>query len=433
MIFKISNTQSLQIFYLLRQGAMILTSILLAKSRLTLGEIGTYELLLFISYTLSFWWISGLIQGLLTTYPRLSEIEQRQFTFNVYAVFVGISAVIFLIFLFFKTTLLNALIGQPAVPYFNVLLIFILLNFPTYLLENFLLLQEKPKEIVRYGMVFFLSQPLAVLLPVYLGLDFEWSIISLVIVAILKHLWLLINIWQNGLWQLQWKMVKKWIWLSAPLIIYALLGGFNVAFDNWLVNYHYNNNVAQFAIFRYGAQELPFTLALTNALSAALLPEIVKDLSKALPSIKVKSLQLFHLLFPMSIGLVLTSKWLFPFVFNPAFTASVPVFNIYLLILMSRLVMARPILMALQANRGVLIISVFELIINGVLSFTLVQYWGMVGVAVGTLVAYTFEKILLCTYLYVRFGVPVQAYTDVKWLSIYSVVLLTAYYFSGGL
>ncbi len=430
MIFKISNTQSLQLFYLLRQGAMIFTSILLAKSRLTLGEIGTYELLLFISYTLSFWWISGLVQGLLTTYPRLSDIEQRQFTFNAYAVFVGISVGIFLLFTIFKTSLLTLLIGQSEVSYFYIFLIFILLNFPTYLLENLLLLQEKPKEIARYGIVFFLSQPLAVLLPVYLGLDFEWSIIGLVIVASLKHLWLLINIWQNGLWQLQWKMIQKWMWLSIPLIIYALLGGFNVAFDNWLVNYHYQNDAAQFAIFRYGAQELPFTLALTNALSAALLPEIVKDLPKALPSIKAKSLQLFHLLFPLSIMLVLTSKWLFPLVFNPAFSASVDVFNIFLLILISRLIMSRPILMALQANRGVLIISVFELIINGVLSFILLQYWGMVGVAVGTLVAYTFEKILLCTYLYVRFGVPVQAYTSVKWLSIYGVALLVAYYFS---
>lgn len=409
---------------------MVVTSVLLAKSQLSVADIGAYELLLYIGYVLSFWWVTGLIQGLLTKHPLLPKTDQKQLLFNVYLLFVGISVMIFLAFLLFPTPLLQILTGQAEVRFFKILIVFALLNFPTYLLENFLLLQEKPKEIVAYGIFSFLSQPLAVILPVLLGWDFSWSIIGLAVVAGLKHLWLLVNVWQQGIWQFRWKLLQQLLLLSSPLIIYSLLGGFNIAFDNWLVNFYYQGDTAQFAIFRYGAQELPLTLALTNALGTAMLPEVAKNLKAALEAIKIKSLRLFHFLFPLSILLVLTDRWLFPLVFNPVFVASVPVFNIYLLLLVSRLVFARPVLVGLQANREILVISIIELLLNGILSFVLVQHFGMVGVAIGTLVAYTVEKMLLCAYLYLRFGVSVSAYTNIKWFSIYTILFIASFMIS---
>ena len=424
---KFSNTQSLQAFHLLRQGAMVVTSVLLAKSQLSVADIGAYELILYIGYVLSFWWVTGLIQGLLTKYPLLSKTAQQQLVFSVYLLFVGISVLIFLVFLLFPAPLLQLLTGQAEMRFFKILIVFALVNFPTYLLENYLLLQEKPKEIVAYGIFSFISQPVAVIAPVLLGWDFSWSIIGLVAVAGLKHLWLLVNVWQQGIWQFRWQLLQQLLLLSAPLVIYSLLGGFNVAFDNWLVNFHYQGDPARFAIFRYGAQELPLTLALTNALGTAMLPEVAKNLTVALEAIKIKSLRLFHFLFPLSILLVLTDRWLFPLIFNPAFIASVPVFNVYLLILISRVIFTRPILVGLQANREILVISIIELLLNGILSFVLVQHFGMVGIAIGTLVAYTAEKILLCVYLYLRFGVPVSAYTDVKWFFIYTISLMASF------
>lgn len=218
--------------------------------------------------------------------------------------------------------------------------------------------------------------------------------------------------------------------MSIPLVLYSLMGGFNVALDNWLVNFHYNGEAEKFAIFRYGAQELPLTLALTNALSVALLPEVAKNLPTALIAIRAKSLRLFHFLFPLGIFILMTDRWLFPLVFNPAFIESVPIFNIYLLILISRVIFSRPILIALQANRLILIISVIELFFNAVVSFVLAQQFGMIGVAMGTLVAYTLEKILLCALLRWRFGVALTAYVDLHWFFIYTFLLLAAFFWS---
>lgn len=430
MNFRLTNTKALQLFHLLRQGSMILTAVLLTKSSLDLGDIGAYELLMYIGYTLSFWWITGLVQGLLSQYPKLEHSEQKQLIFNAYLVFSGMSLTIFLIIITLQPHILSLLTGQTEVRYFSVFLVFILLNFPTYLLENLLLLEEKPREILVFGIFSFIGQLAAVLIPVYAGWEFRWSFVGLAIFAGLKHLWLLVNVWQQGIWQLRPDFVKSWIIISFPLILYAVLGGFNVVFDNWLVNHHFQGDESIFAIFRYGAQELPLTLALTNAFSTAMLPEVAKNLDVSLVAIKNKSRKLFHLLFPLSIILVLTARWIFPLVFNEAFIASVDIFNVYLLILISRLVFSRPILVGLQANKEVLIISIIELIVNVSASLLLVQHFGLVGIAMGTLIAYTLEKLLLCAYLYLRFGVPVQAYTDLRWFTAYASLLVVAFLFS---
>ncbi len=430
MNFALTNTKALQIYHLLRQGSVILTAILLTKSSLSLSDIGAYEMLMYIGYTLSFWWISGLVQGLLSKYPPLDRTAQQRLVFNAYILFATISAVIFVLAWIFRSQMLALLVGQNDLPYFSVFLIFILLNFPTYLLENLLLLKEKPRAILLFGIFSFVGQLSAVLVPVYVGFDFYWSFVGLVIFAASKHIWLIANVWRHGQWQICPEMLRSWIMLSFPLVLYALLGGFNTAFDNWLVNFHFGGDQALFAIFRYGAQELPLTLALTNAFGTAILPEVAKNLDTALLAIRSKSRQLFHLLFPLSILLMLTDRWLFPFIFNEAFIASVDIFNIYLLIMISRLIFARPILVALQANQQILVISIIELIVNVVASFVLVKIFGLAGIAMGTLIAYSLEKILLCAYLYVRFGVPVHAYTDLRWFTGYSLLLSIAYFIS---
>lgn len=409
---------------------MILTAILLTKSSLSLSDIGAYEMLMYIAYTLSFWWVSGLVQGLLSKYPTLDASTQKKLIFNAYLLFVGVSLFLFLFLFVFRSQALTLLVGQSDVRYFSVFLIFMLLNFPAYLLENLLLLEEKPRVILAFGICSFVGQLVAVILPVYAGWEFYWSFVGLAIFAACKHFWLLVHIWRQGIWQFRADLIKSWALRSFPLVLYALLGGFNMAFDNWLVNYYFGGDEAIFAIFRYGAQELPLTLALTNAFSIAVIPEVAQNLNAALAAIKSKSRKLFHLLFPLSIILILTDRWLFPFVFNEAFIASVDIFNIYLLIIISRLVFARPILVGLQANKEVLIISIIELAVNITISFILVQYLGLIGIAIGTLIAYTLEKTLLCGYLYVRFGLPVQAYTDLRWFILYTIILIIVFIFS---
>ncbi len=430
MKFNLTNTGALQLFYLFRQGSVVIIAILLAKSRLSLADIGGYEMLMYVGYALSFWWLTGLVQGLLSQYPRLDAKAQRKLLFNAYGLFVVISGVILCLGLAFRAPLLSWLVGQSDLRYFPIFLWYAFLNFPTYLLEHLLLLQQRPRTIVAFGIFAWLGQMVVVLLPVYAGFDFYWSFVGLALVAAGKHLWLLTNVWRHAVWQFQLDLVRQWLKLSWPLLLYALLGGLHIAFDNWLVNYYYRGDEAVFAIFRYGAQELPFTMALVSALGMSVLPELAQNPAAALATLRAKSRRLFHWLFPVSIGLMLVSRLLFPVVFSPALADGVEIFNIYLLLMISRLLFPRTVLMAFQANQAVLAISIVELAVNVIASWWLIHWLGLPGVAWGTLIAYTLEKVLLGGYLRARFGVGVGAYTDLRWLAIYSLALIGAYLLS---
>ncbi|MBX2926679.1 MAG: hypothetical protein KF852_02485 [Saprospiraceae bacterium] len=425
--FVLSNVNALQWFHVLRQAALILTSIILAKSALSTEAIGHWELLLYIGYTLSFFWISGLVQGMLTMYPKLEEANRKVFIFNVYILFLVISLLLFIVLFWVREPVIYLLTRHRDIPHLTLFSIFLALNLPVFLLENLYLLHNRPKGILAFGVFSALGQVLCVAVPVWVGEGIGGGVAGLALLAAVRHFFLLQFVVKNSIIRWSAMLWKRLVKLSLPLMGYSVLGGFQAAFGSWLVAYFYPGDEPRFAIYRYGAQELPFAIAITSAFGAAMLPEIAKNLPQALQEIRRKSLLLFHWLFPATIIIMLSSKFIFPIVFRDAFSESVPIFNIFLLISATRMVFSRTVLVGLEANKVVLWVSAVELTAFVVLGFALGSSFGLIGIAAATLAVFTLEKILLCGLLYKRFGVGVGAYTDLRWLVIYTGLILAAY------
>ena len=368
---------------------------------------------------------------MLSVYPGLEEKQKQVLISNVYFLITGLSLLVFLVLFFFDEGMQNLLFNRSGIDYYHLFIGFLLFNTPVFLLENFYLLQNRPVRIFYFGMVAFGLQTIVVLLPVFIGLPFVWSFYGLLLLAVIKHIWLLIFVIKNGHFSFDKALSFQLLALSAPLIFYAFLGALNLKFDNWLVTYIYPGDDDLFAVFTYGAREFPLVLTMAAAFGNALLPEIARDTQAGLQMIKSKSLKLLHLLFPLSIVLMLTSEYFYPLVFNPEFAASVPVFNIFLLIVISRLLFSRTVLIGLKDNTVVLYISFMELIVNVALSFIFVRYWGLMGIAAGTVVAFWFEKALISIYLYRKHRIPVGAYVDLRWYLSYSAVLVGCFIIVG--
>jgi len=422
-----TNVGALQLFHALRQGSTLLISILLAQSVLATESIGAYEQLLFIGYALSFFWLDGLIQSMLTLYPKQSEAERPAFRMQAYLLFLALSVLLWGGLQAGEGRIVPFLTSNESLPYFDLFTAYLALNLPTYLLEHFFQLDQQPPRIVAFGLLSFVGQLLVVIAPVWWGWDFRWSFVGLLVLGMVKHAWLLLYLAGNARWSWNGRRMQQWLVLAAPLIAYALLGGLAQTFDGWLVNYAFGGDRSQFAVWRYGARELPFSLAMVGAFNTAFLPILSDNMEAGLDQMKRQSRWLFHLLFPVTMVLLLTSRWWFPWVFSEDFTASVPVFNLFLLIVISRLIFSRTILMALQANTTILYISLVELLINVGLSFALVGPMGLVGIALATVVAFTFEKVLLVLLLYRRFGIGLGRYADVRLLLLYSLGVLGCY------
>jgi len=413
----------------MRQGSIILIGIFLTKSAIGIDAIGQYELLFFIGTTLSIFWVNSMLQGVLTMYPKLNFEQQRDLIFNTYTTILGTGIFMLLIFMMGKHFLLPALTGQADVPYFWLYFLFFTINLPTYLVEYIYLLDNRPKHIFGYGVFSFGLQFLVIVLPLYLGYTLRESFICLVFLGVLKHFWTLWLVFRKGFPKFDASLLSPYWKVVVPLIGVAIMGGFTLFFDNWLVGYVFKDE-GTFAIFRFGARELPLVTALGMAFGTALIPEVSKSEAFALKQIKQKSAYLMHFLFPISLLLLLTSRNWFPWLFSSEFIESAAIFNVYLLLVISRLIFPNSILVGKKWTKIQFWATFVGLIFNIGLSVWWVFQFGIIGIAYATVVAFFIEKLIMVLALQTR-GVKVSTYIPLLTWSFYSVVLIGGWWWFG--
>ena len=424
---KLTTTTALQIHQILRQGSVILTAILLAKSSLSTAEIGIYETLLFIGTTFSVFLINGLLQTTIIFYSTMIKEQKEKMAFNIFFVFSCVSVLIFLTLFFLKTPVLIFLTGHADLPYFNLFIVYLLLNLPPFLLESLWTVDNRPLSILGFSVLSNLFLIVAVVLPLRLGMGLEGSLKGMVLVAFVRYILLIINILRTGRWKIDAQIILTFLLMSLPLIIYSTIGSFVTAFSSWLINWHYLGDKEVFAIFRYGAREFPLALALATGLSNSMIPVLRENTEGGLSILKAKSRTLAHILFPISVILMLFTEGVFRLVFNPQFMASVPIFRIYLLLLTSRILFPQSILLALKETKMMLLISVVETMSIIILSFILIYPMGIAGVAWATVLGFLLEKILIIVYLKKKHNIDFRSYTEANWYGFYCFILILSY------
>lgn len=424
---KITNTRALQLFQLFRQGFLILIALVFANSSLSKEQIGIYELLTYLAYLLSFFWVSGGIQALLSLYPKLNEQQKPRMIFLAFAVFTALSVLIIGANYVLQQWSLPLLLQRSELTYLGWFTLFLLSSLPANLQEYFYLLQERPKVLLAYGASSSLLQFLCVAIPVFLGMPYVYAFIALFVLGALKFLWLAVFSLRWGQRTIDLVLLKKWAYVAWPLVVYTLLGAFNIAIGPWFVGYFTDGDAASFATFRYGARELPLLTALAGALSSALIPAIAANQLKGYQELKEKSSKLYHLLFPVSLLMLLTSQWWFVALFGQRFEAAVPVFNTFLLTVIPSMVFARTILIAIEDTKWIPLSSLASILVNIIASLYLGAQLGLQGIALGMLLAFVFEKAVLVYYLKQKHQLSLAAYTRVYLLVLYSVLMVVAY------
>lgn len=411
-----------------RQGAHLAAALLLANSWLSPAQVGHYEQWLFLGYLLTSFWVTGALQGFLTFFPGLGGPAQQEMAWTACAVLVAGAFTVSGIFWAFQGQLLPLFTGTDEVPALGLYLLALCLNLSGFLLEHLLLVFRRSRMLLAQGLLFAAGHLLAVAWGSWHAPALDHLAMALLLTGCCKLAVLGIVLVREASWpRFKVQLARKWLGYSVPLMGYALIGALSLSFDSWLVGWHYEGEARTFAVFRYGARELPLALALAGAFATAVLPLLSEDLGKGLAAMKSRAIRLFHLLFPFSIALLLSSGYWFPLLFGEEFRESVPLFNIFLLVLASRLLFPRTVLMALGANRAVFWLGFLELALNMFLGFWWVEWLGLAGVAWATVAAYTADKLLMCIYLKARFGISWHAYTPARHFVVYTTLMLGAY------
>ncbi len=432
---KITLTFALQASQITRQLGFILTSFLLAKSGLPISDIGVFETLLFIGTSLSYFWINGLIQSLLAFIPTVNDKEKQSIYFSISLIFIALSVFLFLILKLFPTFILTTLTASPTLPYFDLFSLYLLFNLAPFFLEGFWAVENRPLSIIVFSSLSNLILPFAIAFPLWFKMDFKYSFYGLLIVALMRFIWLIIVLIKNNNFTINYLQLNKFIKLSLPIMAYSLLNGFTMTFIFWIVGNYLMGNTAEFAVFRFGAREFPLVMALCTGLSNAFVPKLAEKMAQNdnyteggyFLEFKNKTVHLMHILFPISIVLMLLSKQLFPIVFNPSFAKSADIFTIFLLLLISRALFPQTILLALKQTKTLLIISIIETISIVMLSFLGIFMLNTEGVAWALIIGFLLEKTLIIGILKTRYSIDFQYYTNVSLYFIYSVLLILSY------
>ncbi len=145
---------------------------------------------------------------------------------------------------------------------------------------------------------------------------------------------------------------------------------------------------------------------------------------ESLAKIKLKSRRLMHLLFPMTMVIMLFARWFYPRIFNSEFQKSADVFLIYAALIIPRLIFPQTILVARKKTTVTLIAAIIELAINIPLSLLMIRLgYNIVGVVLATFIAFTIGKLILVIYLWIAMKIRPSEYIPLKVYSMYCVLL----------
>ena len=409
----------------------LIISIVFTKTHLSSAEIGKWEMFLFIAGLLSFFWVTGIIQSLLPLYHRNRTYHKMGDTgtvkspeiFNAFLL-LSLFSLIFFVFGHSIKNSISVFNLSGNVPYINLLLLYLMLSSPVCLIEYIYLLNNRSYRIIQYGTYTFSAQLILVITPILFGKDIIWSIYGLLIITLARWVWLLILLRRYSKIEVSWKFMKEHLYLGTPLILTTLISGSAQYIDGVIISSVFRDP-ALFAWFRYGAKEFPLVLLLANGLSNAMLPEFSTrtKMKESLEKIKLKSKKLMHLLFPITMVLLLFTRWFYPRIFSPEFHKSAGVFLVYTMLIIPRLVFPQTIIIGRKKTRITLIAAIIEIGINIPLSLFMIKWgYGIVGVALTTLIVYFVEKIFLAGYLWIKMKIRPTEYIPLRVWVIYSLL-----------
>ena len=423
----LTKVSAMQLFQLIRYSTLILIGIVFSKSSLTTSDIGQYETVLFLAGAVSFFWLNGIIQGFLPNSNKYSGAQKSGDLFNVFYLLLGLSILSVLFLILFGHSLSEVLHKGAGVSVLNYLVFYVLFSAPSGLVEYIYLIKDKPKALGWYGLVSYALMFLLVIVPALNGLGLNYCLAGLVFSAAFRFAWLLVLLFRHSSPEFDPHFVLSHFKLASPLVLAMFLSGSGQYIDGFIITRYFDD--ATFAVFRFGAREFPLVLLLANAFSASMLAGFAdkSKLTGNLAAIRQNSEKLAAWLFPLSALLMAVSHWLFPVIFNSGFKESAIIFNIYLLLIVSRLLFPQTILTGLGKNKAILWASLFEIILNVALSLWFVQLWGLYGVAYGTVCAYIFEKLILLFFVKKTCRLHVSDYLNVRQHLLYSVLLLAEF------
>jgi len=375
--------------------------------------------------------VLGFPDSIFYYFERITSTARRGFALQTVAILLisgTLAGLAILGFNLFLPSLLSQWPGESVrvlQQFLPLMAVVSVLEIPTWPTTNILLASDRQKGAAWYEMSTSIVAFCALVLPLAFGYGLEiaiWSLVgysvirfvgSLVVLGIILPKNTRLSDSENTLSSSRevdtpghYQLVNKISLLdqtkfSLPLGLSSLVGRFNKYIDKFIVSIFLVNTA--YAEYSVAANEVPLIKVIPLAVGSVLISRYVQfnlqSKKDELLSLWYKGIEKVSLLvIPMTILFTLLAPELITFLFETegvSYANAVLPFQLYNLIVLIRVTHYGSILQAFGDTKGVFYFSINLLAANVILSVPMTIYFGIVGTALGTLIANLYNWLLL--------------------------------------
>lgn len=284
------------------------------------------------------------------------------------------------------------------------------------LAEPLFVLTQHKRKLPIYTFCFTLVDIASILIPFGLGLQVI-EVLQWMILAQISRQLVLIPLYIKWLRPLP-KPKQRILFVENRVLMYALGMGMlalagvgTVEIDRFIVGRLLDDT--SFILYDIGARKLPFisiiTASVTSAIVAGYAAQVVKGIyTDALAKIQRTTNMLSEALLPMLVVLACGAPSLVALIFGEEYRGAGPVFAWFIVALMSNILFPHALVLASGRSMINVLGSVAELFINVALSLWLINYWGIVGVAIASAIAHWVYTLSMMVYCRSQFSIPMR-------------------------
>ncbi len=363
---------------------------------------GSYRQVMLIVNTLLPIALLGIHMGLYFYLPRIPMGSQRAFMMKAFGALSVVGwAVAALIFLSaprlagsFDNASLTALLRSIS-PYFGFLL-------PTVLFYHYHVAGERAIRATVWNLCFFVPQSILI---VFLALEFQDLLLvlrAMVVLAAARYLWSLVELVRirgDGLGGTGAISLRSLLAYSVPLAVPGAVAILGEKLDKFVVSA--SMDPGSFAVYSVGAMEFPLLVLLAAAAVSVMRGRLsalyhAGDLEgiRGLWEQAVRKLALG--LIPGALYLFVFAPELITLLYTDNYADAVPVFRLYLVLVLLRVLPGEPVLASAGRAGFIAIGGAAFLVLDLVLNLAMVQALGLLGPPLATIIA---TAMLVVAYL----------------------------------
>jgi O-antigen/teichoic acid export membrane protein len=268
----------------------------------------------------------------------------------------------------------------------------VVLEMPTVGGGQMLIAAERPGVAAAYDGCMAVLQVCGVAVPVLAGGGVRSAMIGLAVYAAIRlavFTLLIRRSFPGDRVRLDWALIKEQLVYTAPLSLAVGTSVLNRNLDKWIVAAF---DAAHFGAYAIAAQEVPLISIVPYAIGAALATRIVHafkngDRARVRDYFQAQTTRMSLVVLPAAIALILVADELIVLLFTDAYAAAAFPFQIYTVILLHRVAEYGLLLRAAGDTRSMWFSSMVLFVGNAALSAPLTMWLGMVGAALGALIA----------------------------------------------